>query len=174
VDSLFFAWAATAQIGGSPLVPQSIICKVIGTFICLNVAALFTFALSGVIDFVLSHYRNLAFNSAISEQINYTTFEEIDTNKDGKISNEEFLLFMIKKCELVDEEHINKINQKYIELIEQNDKDGDGNLNVSEIVSEKQKLINILNILLKWKKVYEHDPITTIVRCQQINQIEIT
>jgi hypothetical protein len=48
--------------------------------------ALFTFALSTAIDFIISKYKAQAFQTTLHEKITHSTFSEMDINNDAQIS----------------------------------------------------------------------------------------
>ena len=79
--------------------------------------------------FYEKHKLNLI-NQYLNRKLSITNLEEIDSNHDGKVSEKEFLEFMLIQCEMANEEDIEKINKKFREL----DVDASGDLDAYDVL----------------------------------------
>jgi hypothetical protein len=116
MDSLMFTWVTITYLGNSNLVPKNTWTLIIQSFIILIGSANFFFAISTVLEYINTKNSDDAFNETLEKHLTESELKDIDENNDGFITSEEYIKYMIVKCELVDQEHVDRIYLNYLEL----------------------------------------------------------
>jgi potassium channel subfamily K, other eukaryote len=128
VDALYYTIVTSTDLGETELHPTKIWTKIIATILVLSTAILFSFTIGTVAEFVAEKFKQDIADKYFNQKISVASLTDMDANQDGKVTRLEFLEYMLVKCEMVDEEDIAKIHERFEVL----DADDSGYLNLDD------------------------------------------
>jgi hypothetical protein len=129
VDSFYFAVTTSVAVGESDYAPKSSISQLYGTIMVIITGLIFTTTLTVLIEFIGERAKQRIVDQVFSKKLSIATLHEMDLNSDGVATREEFLRYMLIQAQLVDEEKIDMIMERFNQL----DATGDGKLEIKDI-----------------------------------------
>ena len=128
-DSIYYSFITAGTLGYgdfSPISRPGRIWAII--FIPLAVAAAGE-VLGNIASFLSDRRRQRFYQSLMEKELNAETLVEMDTDRNGKVSREEYVEFMLKEMQLVDDEVFRDLHDQFKKL----DLDGGGYLDKKDL-----------------------------------------
>ena len=134
-DSLYYSFITAGTLGYGDFSPVTRRGRIWGiVFIPLAVAAAGEL-LGGVASALLERRQEEYYQSLMTRELDVKRLLEMDTDKDGRVSREEYVEFMLKEMDLVSETQFEELHRQFHHL----DVDGGGFLDKNDI---REKLNN--------------------------------
>ena len=135
LDSTYYAFITALTLGYGDFSPVSKPGRLWATiFIPLAVAAAGE-VLGNVATTLQERRQNQFYESLMQRELNTERLLAMDTDKDGKVSREEYVAYMLQEMELVNEEEFAELHEQFAKL----DVDGGGFLNKRDIQLRLEK-----------------------------------
>eukprot|EP01080_Neovahlkampfia_damariscottae_P004931 gene4931-8528_t len=128
VDSMYYTIVTSTDLGETELHPTKGWTKLMATFLVLSTASLFSFTIGTIAEFIAEKFKQDIADKFFSQKVSKATLADMDANEDGKVSRIEFLEYMLTNCEMVDEDDIKRIHERFEFL----DADQSGYLNLDD------------------------------------------
>ncbi|KAJ8906126.1 hypothetical protein NDN08_002624 [Rhodosorus marinus] len=121
IDAMYFIWVTCTTVGFGDLTPTKSPSRgFAAVFILLSTLSLANF-LNTCVEVQLSRRSREARAKALQAKLDEKTFASIDANNDGKLSKDEYLVAMLRKLDLVKEDDLTAILDRFDELDASND-----------------------------------------------------
>eukprot|EP01080_Neovahlkampfia_damariscottae_P006057 gene6057-10058_t len=115
-DCLYFTFITGAFLGETNIYPTNMITKIISTIICLCTTSIFYLLLGEISSWIFYHHQDILTKKYLNEQLSKVVLKRMDKNKDGHVSYQEYLEYILLKCELIDQIDLNKIENRFKQL----------------------------------------------------------
>lgn len=135
IDSFYFSFITAAGIGETDLAPSQTWTKVIATFLVFLTSFMFTFGLATLADYIAEVQKDEISQKHFRMRLSVMQLKEMDRNHDGRVTEQEFLEYMLVACEMCSQDDIDHIKGKFQAL----DQDESGNLDLGDM-NEKTPL----------------------------------
>jgi potassium channel subfamily K len=136
-DSLYYSIITAGTLGYGDFSPKTSSGRAWGIiFIPLAVAAAGD-VLGSVASTLLERRQNRLYQSIAERELNVEQLLKMDTSKNGKVSREEYVQFMLREMQLVDDEQFAELHAQFARL----DVDGSGSLDQEDLrlLAERKK-----------------------------------
>lgn len=137
IDSIYYAFITAGTLGYGDFSPHTRRGRIWGiVFIPLAVAAAGE-VLGSVATVLLERRQEEFYENLMERELDIQQLLEMDTDKNGRVSREEYVQFMLKEMELVPNEQFEELHAQFERL----DVDGDGYLDKEDLKfkNEEQK-----------------------------------
>lgn len=129
VDSVYYAFITAVTLGYGDFSPATSAGRLFAIiFIPLAVAAAGD-VLGNVATSIQERRQEMFYESLMQEELDMARLQEMDTAKDGKVSQLEYIEYMLKEMGLVSEEELAELHTQFAKL----DKDGSGSLDKDDL-----------------------------------------
>lgn len=129
IDSLYFSMVTSTTVGYGDEIPSNPWTKVFSIFYVLSSTVLCTFSLGTIADEIINQFRTMKEEELLNRELSVFSIQEMDQNQDGKVSQQEFVEFMLLKIGRVSKSDLQRIKDKFNAL----DKDNSGELDHDDI-----------------------------------------
>ena len=132
IDSVYYAFITAVTLGYGDLSPTTRNGRLFGIlFVPLAVASIGEL-LGTIASTQLERRQELYYKSFLNEQQQYFNLQrllDMDTDRNGKVSKQEYIQFMLKEMDLVSDEQLDALNLQFQRL----DKDRSGYLDQKDL-----------------------------------------
>jgi Ca2+-binding EF-hand superfamily protein len=87
-----------------------------------------------VADWIFTKHKDDLWEAYFEKQLSKITLNKMDKDKDGNVSYNDFLEYMLIRCELIDQEDLDRIYDRFQEL----DTDNDNMLNEKDVLIQNK------------------------------------
>jgi potassium channel subfamily K, other eukaryote len=137
-DSIYYAFITAGTLGYGDFAPKSRPGRMMAiVFIPLAVAAAGT-VLGAVATTLLQHKQSQVYQTLLSRPLNINRLVEMDTNRNGQVSREEYVAYMLQELQLVTSDQLQEIYTQFDVL----DVDGGGYLDSNDLQVRLQEINN--------------------------------
>lgn len=129
IDSFYFAVTTSVAVGESDYSPTSKWSSFLGTIMVIFSGLIFTTTLTVLVEYISERAKQRVVDAAFNKKLSIATLKSMDENGDKIVTREEFLKYMLIETQLVDEDKIKEIMDKFEKL----DKSKDGSLSLNDL-----------------------------------------
>jgi hypothetical protein len=142
-DAIYYTFITGAFLGETDsrnsffnflVYPTNLVTKISSTIICLLTTAIFYLCIGMVADWIFTKHKDDLWEAYFERQLSKITLNKMDKDKDGNVSYNDFLEYMLIRCELIDQEDLDRIYDRFQEL----DTDNDNMLNEKDVLIQNK------------------------------------